>query len=93
MEEYWGFRVGTSAVGVGIAALEYGLFCSLPQMNELTLLRYANRVRLSNSTMKDADMKAIWEETNIIISMLVHTEAHAGNGSDRLTTEQMICSL
>lgn len=42
--------------------------------------------------MEHEDMKAIWEETNIIISMSVHTEAHGGNGSDRPTAEQMIRS-
>ncbi len=26
IEEYWAFRMGTSAVGVGVAALEYGVF-------------------------------------------------------------------
>ncbi|KAI4120661.1 MAG: hypothetical protein LQ338_006850 [Usnochroma carphineum] len=52
IEEYRAFRMGTSAVGVGIAALEF-----------------ANKARISGSIMEDPNVKCIWTETNIIISM------------------------
>ncbi|KAI1332884.1 isoprenoid synthase domain-containing protein [Xylariaceae sp. FL0255] len=52
IEEYWAFRLGTSAVYIGSAAGEYSMGAHLPL-----------------EVMNSAAMRAIWDETNIIISI------------------------
>jgi hypothetical protein len=52
LEEYWNFRLGTSAVYISSAAGEYSISCHLPR-----------RIVCSGA------MKALWNETNIIISI------------------------
>jgi len=53
LDEYWRFRLGTSAVYIGSAAGEYSISSCIPD----TLMR------------SDAAMQAIWDETNVIISI------------------------
>jgi hypothetical protein len=53
LDEYWRFRLGTSAVYIGSAAGEYSISSRIPD----TLMR------------SDAAMQAIWDETNVIISI------------------------
>ncbi|KAI0190865.1 isoprenoid synthase domain-containing protein [Astrocystis sublimbata] len=52
LEQYWNFRLGTSAVYIGTAIAEYSLGTHLP-----------------NTIMECLPMKAIWRQTNIIISV------------------------
>lgn len=53
LDEYWSFRLGTSAVYIGSAAGEYSISSRIPD----TLMR------------SDATMQTIWDETNVIISI------------------------
>ncbi|RYC58007.1 hypothetical protein CHU98_g8203 [Xylaria longipes] len=52
LEEYWKFRLGTSAVYIGIASAEFSLGICLPAL-----------------VMRSEPMRAIWRQTNIIISI------------------------
>ncbi|RYP85752.1 hypothetical protein DL769_000926 [Monosporascus sp. CRB-8-3] len=52
LEEYWAFRLGTSAVYIGSAAGEFSMSSQLP--SEVMRCKY---------------MEAIWDETNLIISI------------------------
>ncbi|ROV86801.1 hypothetical protein VMCG_10850 [Cytospora schulzeri] len=54
LEEYWQVRMGTSAVYIGSAAGEFSMGCSSP---------------LPLEVMQCSAMKALWDETNIIISI------------------------
>ena len=53
LDEYWRFRLGTSAVYIGSAAGEYSISSRIPD----ALMR------------SDAAMQAIWDETNVIIAI------------------------
>ncbi|KAI0002390.1 isoprenoid synthase domain-containing protein [Xylariaceae sp. FL0662B] len=52
IEEYWAFRLGTSAVYIGSAAGEYSIAARLP-----------------SAVMDGHAMRALWDETNVIISI------------------------
>ncbi|MCJ1436765.1 hypothetical protein MMC27_006147 [Xylographa pallens] len=52
VEEFWGYRLGSSAVGVCLAALEFTY----------------DDMQLPASIMHNADMELLWDQTNIIIS-------------------------
>ncbi|KAF4121953.1 hypothetical protein GMORB2_1793 [Geosmithia morbida] len=52
LEEYWKFRLGTSAVYIGSAAGEYSASLCIPA-----------------GIMRSPPMQAIWDETNIMISI------------------------
>ncbi|KAJ4393000.1 hypothetical protein N0V93_002204 [Gnomoniopsis smithogilvyi] len=54
LEEYWPVRLGTSAVYIGSAAGEFSMGSSSPLPSDL---------------MQCAAMRALWDETNIIISI------------------------
>ncbi|KAK5988014.1 Sesquiterpene cyclase hepA [Cladobotryum mycophilum] len=52
LEEYWAFRLGTSAVYIGTAAGEYSIASRIP-----------------TEVMRSPPMQALWDETNVIISV------------------------
>ncbi|KAI9760260.1 MAG: hypothetical protein M4579_001774 [Chaenotheca gracillima] len=53
IKEYWDIRMGTSAVGVCLAMLDF-----------------AGQMSLPTSIMKDPDMQVLWDQTNVIISLV-----------------------
>lgn len=83
LEEYWACRMGTSAVAPCVAMAEYvGIIPStfptdlcvfrFPPANRHCFEgRFCNHIKLPSGITKDLDMKTIWDETNIGISMLV----------------------
>ncbi|KAL1863912.1 hypothetical protein Daus18300_008061 [Diaporthe australafricana] len=54
LKEYWSVRMGTSAVYIGSAACEFSMGCGSP---------------LPTEVMRCNEMQAVWDETNIIISI------------------------
>ncbi|RYP47626.1 hypothetical protein DL768_006342 [Monosporascus sp. mg162] len=52
LQEYWAFRLGTSAVYIGSAAGEFSMSSQLP-----------------SEVMRSKYMEAIWDETNVMISI------------------------
>ena len=66
IEEYQARRMGSGAVGVCLALTEYVLSCEERDF-ELTLERYCFGMAISPSIMQSKEMKALWDDTNLII--------------------------
>ena len=77
VEEYLHRRLGSSAVDVSTAVVEYVLDFSHEIRHFLIERRYCFGIEIPSSVMYEHDMKMIWQETNIIISVYVSKPAIA----------------
>ena len=68
VEEYQKRRMGSSAVGVCLALTEYAGAYS-EQDDALIQCRYSYEMEIPRAAMEDENMKQLWDETNLIISM------------------------
>jgi len=68
VEEYMERRMGSSAVGVCLAMTEFVNFIVNGDKMLTSDSRSCNGIEIPPSIMQDADVKALWDETNVIIS-------------------------
>jgi hypothetical protein len=69
VEEFWGYRLGASAVFIMLAVNEYVIYTSGRSQNSCRPTRYAyGDLQLPPEIFNDRDMRCIWEQTNIIVA-------------------------
>jgi hypothetical protein len=70
VEEYWVFRMGTSAVGVCLAVIEWVFpYLVIALAQTYKTCRFAYRTRAPRAITRDPVMKTVCDETNIIVVM------------------------